>query len=66
MVDFLGKEILMGDKIVYCRSRSGGFDMIKTQVIGFTEKMVKIDKTHSWSDKDYSLACPMNCIVYKE
>jgi len=65
MVDFLGKEIHMGDKIVYCRSRSGCFDMIKTEVIGFTEKMVRIDKIRSWSDKDYARSCSTNCIVYE-
>lgn len=65
MKDFLDKEIHVGDKIVYCRSRSGGFDMIKTDVLGFTEKMVKISETYSWSDKNYALACPANCIVYE-
>jgi len=39
--------------------------MIKTEVIGFTSKMVKINETYIWSDKDYALACPTNCIVYE-
>lgn len=65
MTDFLDKEIQVGDKIVYCRSRKNGFDMIKTEVVGFTERMIKIPKLSLRKDKDYSVVSPKNCIVYQ-
>lgn len=66
MTDFLDREIQLGDKIVYCRSRKSGFDMIKTEVIGFTKEMVKVPNLHSWKDKEYSVVSSGNCIVYKD
>ena len=66
MTDFVGNELRIGDEIVYCRSRKNGMDMIKTRVVGFTDKMVKIEKLRSWSDKQYALAAPYNCVVYEQ
>lgn len=65
MKDFLGKEIHVGDKIVYCRTHESSFDMIKTEVIGFTETRLKIPQTNYLRDQAYSLVTPTNCIVYE-
>ena len=65
MRDFVGNELAIGDEVVYCRSRKNGMDMIKAKVIGFTDKMVKIDHRNSWTGKDYSIAAPGNCVIYK-
>ncbi len=65
MRDFIGNELAIGDDIIYCRSRKNGMDMIKTKVVGFTDKMVKVERFKSWSDKQYSLASPTNCVVYR-
>lgn len=66
MKDFVGNELQIGDKVVYCRSRKNGMDMIKTVVVGFTEKMVKVEKLHSWGDKDYTVVAASNCVLYQE
>lgn len=66
MKDFVGNELQIGDKVVYCRSRKSGMDMIKTVVVGFTEKMVKVEKLQSWDDKDYTVVSASNCILYQE
>ena len=65
MRDFVGNELAIGDEIIYCRSRKNGMDMIKTKVVGFTDKMVKVERLRSWGDKPYSLASPSNCVVYR-
>ena len=64
--DFLGRTLKVGDKVVYCRSRKNGFDMIKTTIIGFTPQMVKVPKLNRRVDKDYSVIAPGNCIRYEE
>lgn len=66
MKDFVGNELQIGDKVVYCRRRKSGMDMIKTVVLGFTEKMVKVEKLYSWSDKDYTVVAAGNCVLYQE
>lgn len=66
MKDFVGNELQIGDKVVYCRSRKNGMDMIKTVVVGFTEKMVKVEKLRSWDDKDYTVVASGNCVLYQE
>lgn len=66
MKDFVGNELQIGDKVVYCRSRKNGMDMIKTVVVGFTEKMVKVEKLRSWDDKDYTVVAAGNCVLYQE
>ena len=66
MKDFVGNELQIGDKVVYCRSRKNGMDMIKTVVVGFTEKMVKVEKLRSWDDKDYTVVASGNSVLYQE
>lgn len=65
MKDFVGNELRIGDEIVYCRSRQNGMGMIQTKVVGFTEKMLKVEKLYSWSDKDYAVVSPGNCVLYQ-
>lgn len=64
MCDFVGNELAVGDTVVYCRSRRNGMDMIKTVVVGFTDKMVKVERLDCWVDKPYSVVSPTNCVVY--
>ena len=66
MKDFVGNELHIGDKIVYCRSFRHGIDMRKTEVIGFTPKMVKIPNHRTYIDAEYECVTPRNCIVYKQ
>ena len=52
MVDFLGQELKIGDDVVYCRHNrtSASFtSLTKTKIIGFTNKMVKIENG-SWGN----------------
>lgn len=66
MKDFVGNELHVGDKIVYVRSFHHGKEMRRTEVIGFTPKMVKIPNHYKCIDKEYECVCPGNCIVYKQ
>lgn len=65
MKDFVGNELHIGDKIVYVRSIRHGIDMRKTEVLGFTSKMVKIPNHHTYIDKEYECVRPHNCIIYR-
>lgn len=65
MIDFIGNELHIGDEIVYVRSTSSGFDMYKTKIIGFTPRMLKVEKLGVWEKKEYSLAAPQNCVLYQ-
>lgn len=47
MIDFLGQELHIGDNVVYCRHERTSTNLTKTKIIGFTDKMVKIE-SGSW------------------
>lgn len=65
MKDFLGKEIHIGDRLVYCRGRKNGFDLFKYEVVDFTPKMIR-GKHIDFKTRDYDLLKPVNCIVYEK
>ena len=60
MKDFVGNELHVGDKIVYAYTSYNGMCMIKTEVAGFTEKMVK----YLSYGNNIKLARPTNCVLY--
>ena len=64
--DFVGNKLHAGDKIVYVRTFRHGKEMRRTEVIGFTEKMVKIPNHRTYIDAEYECVSPHNCIVYKQ
>lgn len=66
MLDFVGNILEIGDKIVCCCMYGKTKDMFISEVIGFTERMVKIPPRYSWVSTKYSLVSPNNCIVYKQ
>lgn len=66
MKDYLDNDLHIGDKIVYCRATGSGFDLIKTEVMGFSEKMVKIPCEWNWRNKEYMTVAPHNCIIYSQ
>lgn len=54
LVDFLGQELHIGDNVVYCRHERTSSKLTKTKIIGFTDKMVKIENGswgNVWPDK---------------
>ena len=65
MVDALGHEIHVGDKIL--RASTWGHQGIQWsvhEVVGFTPQRIKIDEK-SWK-KDYSIICSDNSIIISE
>lgn len=42
MKDYIGKKLNVGDTVVYVATGKNGF-MQKARIIGFTDKMVKLD-----------------------
>lgn len=66
MLDFVGNILKIGDKVVCCCMSGNTKDMFMSEVIGFTERMVKISKKHPWQSTPYSIVSPNNCIVYKQ
>jgi len=54
MVDFLRQELHIGDNVVYCRHERTSTNLTKTKIVGFTDKMVKIESGswgNVWPDK---------------
>lgn len=49
MVDFLGQELYTGDNVVYCRHQKRTVTLIKTKIVGFTDKLVKLE-SGSWGN----------------
>ena len=49
MVDFLGQELHIGDNVVYYRHRQRTATLIKTKIVGFTDKLVKLE-SGSWGN----------------
>lgn len=67
MTDFVGNELYVGDKVVYVRSVKNGKEMFVTEIVGFTNLMVKVKPVaNSRSRKGYDLADPKNCILYND
>lgn len=68
MRDFLGKEIKIGDKVVYLAGRITGSSTRRNmlfigKVVGFTDKMVKIlEEKYNSEEK----IMPFNIIIVKE
>ena len=60
MKDFVGNELHIGDKIIYAYTSHHSMCMIETEVVGFTDKMVKY---RSYGD-NIKLARPSNCVLY--
>lgn len=54
MVDFLGQELHIGDNVVYYRHQRRTATLIKTKIVGFTDKLVKLESGswgNVWPDK---------------
>lgn len=64
MKDFVGNEPHIGNKVVDFHKGKCGIDMIKTEVIGFTEFMVKVKKMNPCAIRKYSVVSPMNYVQY--
>lgn len=60
MVDFLGQELHIGDNVVYYRHQRRTATLIKTKIVGFTDKLVKLE-SGSWGN-----VWPDKLIKYKE
>ena len=72
MVDFVGREIHIGDKVVYCRNvkHNRQTTMSKHTVVGFSKggKMVYLNPKVLGTlgdENGYSRAKAHNCIVYE-
>lgn len=69
MQDFLGQSLHIGDKVIYAkRLRSNGsFALVKTTVIGFTNRFVKFPITDLPTyKKSYATGVPNLCIKYQD
>jgi len=69
MQDFLGQYLHVGDKVIYAkRLRSNGsFALVKTTVIGFTDRFVKFPvKDLPTYKKSYAIGAPNLCIKYQD
>ncbi len=65
MIDFLGQELNIGDNVVYVKHERTSSELIKSKIIGFTNKMVKIEfNKYSW--KDETNVMPNKLIKYIE
>lgn len=68
MQDFLGQSLHMGDKVIYAKRlrRNGSFALVKTTVIGFTNRFVKFPITDFPTyKKSYAIGVPNLCIKYQ-
>ena len=66
MVDFVGNELHIGDKIVYSWIRGKRHHMEKTTIIGFTPMMIKIPTHQTWNERGYDVVSPYNVVKYGE
>lgn len=66
LVDFVGNELHIGDKIVYSCIRRKRHHMEKTTIIGFTPMMIKIPTHQTWNERGYDVVSPYNVIKYGE
>lgn len=63
MKDFVGKELNIGDKVVYCRTIDKQMDRVITKVIGFTDISVKVEPyTPTGVKRGFNAVNPWNCI----
>lgn len=66
MKDFVGNELRVGDKVVYACTRGSGTYMGVKEIIGFTEKMVKVKTDSYYHHREYDLIQSRNCVLYRE
>jgi hypothetical protein len=50
MKDVTGKEISIGDKIVFMYRRNHGSELHVGQVVGFSPKMVRVEYQNMWNN----------------
>ena len=67
MTDFIGNQINIGDKAVYCRMLGNRIAMEQVDIFGFTDTKVKITPLSCADDKrGYSLCTPEKLVVYEK
>lgn len=49
MKDVTGKEITIGDKVVFMYRRTHGSELHIGQVVGFSPKMVRVEYQNRWT-----------------
>lgn len=64
MKDFVGNELHIGDEVVYACSRGRGIYMGIKKILGFTEKMLKVNPDYTYRNHQYDLAKPENCVLF--